>query len=152
GGKQAAEELIASRRRAFPGFQRHETSLSFSMTSCTVDFPPSVVQGDHELAKDYLASMIEPDRMKQKTSFIANLLHNRALIVSLLILAAATIVVLPIFLSGFPRGSDIGFHLRWNTWFAEELRQGNLYPRWLSAANRGYGSPVTLYYPPLQFY
>ncbi|GEM_PF-1439365 len=90
--------------------------------------------------------------MKQNSTSIAKLLGNRALLDVFFILAAATVVMLPIFIGGFSRGSDIGFHLRWNTWFAEELRQGNLYPRWLSAANRGYGSPVGLYYPPLQFY
>jgi hypothetical protein len=90
--------------------------------------------------------------MKQKTRCIANWLHDHHLIGALIILSAASVVVLPIFINGFPKGSDIGFHFRWNYYFAEELRQGNLYPRWLAGANHGYGSPVTLYYPPLQFY
>ncbi len=64
----------------------------------------------------------------------------------------ASVVFLPILIYGFPKGTDIGFHFRWNYYFAEEFRQGNLYPRWLAAANHGYGSPVTLYYAPLQFY
>ena len=86
------------------------------------------------------------------TNRFRTLIFNRRSIGALIILLAAIVVVLPIFIQGFPKGSDIGFHFRWNYYFAEELRQGNLYPRWLSGGNRGYGSPVTLYYPPLQFY
>ncbi len=83
---------------------------------------------------------------------IARPLRHRQLIYALIILSAASVVLLPIFIRGFPKGIDIGFHYRWNYYFAEELRQGTLYPRWLSGVNHGYGSPVTLYYPPLQFY
>jgi hypothetical protein len=86
------------------------------------------------------------------TNRLETFMHNRRLMGALIILSAASVVVLPIFIQGFPKGSDIGFHFRWNYYFAEELRQGNLYPRWLAGGNRGYGSPVTLYYPPLQFY
>ena len=89
---------------------------------------------------------------EQKSRFITKRFPARHLINALIILSAASLVMLPIFIQGFPRGSDIGFHFRWNYYFAEELRQGNLYPRWLAGANHGYGSPVTLYYPPLQFY
>ena len=82
---------------------------------------------------------------EQKSRFITKRFPARHLINALIILSAASLVMLPIFIQGFPRGSDIGFHFRWNYYFAEELRQGNLYPRWLAGANHGYGSPVTLY-------
>src|SRR5215813_7945274 len=68
------------------------------------------------------------------------------------ILALSVFLVLPIFLRGFPSGDDAAIHYRWAAEFVEELREGTLYPRWLSAANYGYGSPAMLFYPPLQFY
>jgi uncharacterized membrane protein len=70
----------------------------------------------------------------------------------LIIATAAIMLVLPIFLRGFPHGADIRYHYRWAYYFCEELREGVLYPRWLAGANRGYGSPVMFYYPPLTFY
>lgn len=77
---------------------------------------------------------------------------RRDLISLLIIAAAATILVLPIFLWGFPKGYDLKHHYRWAYYFCEELREGVLYPRWLAGANRGYGSPALFYYPPLTFY
>lgn len=42
--------------------------------------------------------------------------------------------------------------LVWIEGFAEELRHGALYPRWLSGSNGGLGAPVFYYYPPIAFY
>jgi hypothetical protein len=40
----------------------------------------------------------------------------------------------------------------WLDQFADQLRQGILYPRWLPLSHGGLGSPVFYYYPPLAFY
>jgi hypothetical protein len=45
----------------------------------------------------------------------------------------------------------------WTNWvwadqFADQLRQGVLYPRWLPLSHGGLGAPVFYYYPPLSFY
>src|SRR5262249_7907219 len=69
-----------------------------------------------------------------------------------IISSAAILVLLPLFLQVFPNGADLKHHYRWAFYFCQELREGALYPRWLSGANRGYGSPVMFYYPPLPFY
>lgn len=40
----------------------------------------------------------------------------------------------------------------WTDQFAQQLRAGMLYPRWLPASHDGLGAPVFYYYPPLAFY
>ena len=40
----------------------------------------------------------------------------------------------------------------WVDQFADQLRHGIIYPRWLPASHDGLGSPVFYYYPPLAFY
>lgn len=69
-----------------------------------------------------------------------------------IIVVIATLLMLPIFVAGFPSGADIRHHYRWSFYFYEALREGSIYPRWLAGVNRGYGSPVMFYYAPLQFY
>ena len=68
------------------------------------------------------------------------------------ILILATVIILPVFVRGFPAGFDAVRHYRWTSQFIDALRDGAFYPRWLPAANDGQGSPVPLYYPPLTFY
>jgi hypothetical protein len=46
-------------------------------------------------------------------------------------------------------GDDIIFHSKCADGFAQALREGVVYPRWLSDVNRGYGAPVFVFYPPL---
>lgn len=74
------------------------------------------------------------------------------LIAILVIAAAGALLMLPLFLRGFPEGPDLRYHYRCAYYFCEELREGAIYPRWLAGANRGYGSPVMFYYPPLAAY
>lgn len=64
----------------------------------------------------------------------------------------AAFATLPLFISGFPRGNDAIKHYRWSTEFATALKDGSLYPRWFPEANRGEGSPLPTYYPPVPFY
>ena len=67
------------------------------------------------------------------------------------IIALATLALLPIFLHHFPKGHDAAWHYRWASGFINALKEGSLYPRWHTEANFGQGSPVMLYYPPLPF-
>src|SRR5262249_39080711 len=74
-------------------------------------------------------------------------------LVSLVIIASAgAILVLPLFVRGFPDGDAIRHHYRWAYYSWQELSEGAIYPRWLAGANQGYGGPAMFYYPPLTFY
>ena len=69
-----------------------------------------------------------------------------------LVVLAALVVSLPAWLTGVPSGSDTVFHASWYTHFSEQLRAGELYPRWLAGMNGGLGSPVFFYYAPLPYH
>ena len=49
-------------------------------------------------------------------------------------------------------GHDIYHHLIFSHHFSEQLLQGELYPRWLTRMNGGFGSPTFFFYPPLPYY
>lgn len=84
---------------------------------------------------------------------IRALLGHRDLLACLIILAMTALVFIPIYVRGFPAGTDAGFHLRWVNQFSEAWREaGVFYPRWLGSANEGQGSPVMLYYPPVTIF
>ena len=69
-----------------------------------------------------------------------------------LVVLAALLVSLPAWLTGVPSGSDTVFHASWYAHFSEQLRAGELYPRWLAGMNGGLGSPVFFYYAPLPYH
>ncbi len=64
----------------------------------------------------------------------------------------AALVCLPMFLYGAPNGHSIEYNLVWLREFSAQLREGDLYPRWLIDMNRGAGSPVFFFYGSLPFY
>lgn len=68
----------------------------------------------------------------------------------LALLAAAACA--PLLWYGAPNGHSIEYNLVWLKEFAEQLAQGDLYPRWLMNMNSGAGSPVFYFYAPLPFY
>lgn len=70
----------------------------------------------------------------------------------LLIALVALLLVLPIWLNGCPRGHDILHHLIFSHHFTTQFWQGELYPRWLSQMNAGFGSPTFFFYGPLPFW
>jgi hypothetical protein len=67
----------------------------------------------------------------------------------LMIVAAATLAVLPIAFRGNPWGHDVNLHLR--SWMdaAQQFREGSVFPRWAAGANQGFGEPFFIFYPPL---
>ena len=79
-------------------------------------------------------------------------LAKRKWIAAVICCMVAVIVTLPLFISGFPVDGDAAKHYRWSTEFTKSLSDGALYPRLFPEANRGGGSPMPLYYPPLPFY
>jgi uncharacterized membrane protein len=69
-----------------------------------------------------------------------------------IIFSIATLIMLPMFIHGFPNADDTAIHYRRATDFVLAMREGALYPRWLPNSNFGGGSPAMLYYPPLPYY
>jgi hypothetical protein len=78
--------------------------------------------------------------------------QSSTLVPTACVLLLAALIMLPVFIRGFPAGFDAVRHYRWTAQFIDAIRDGALYPRWLPTANNGLGSPVPLYYPPLPFY
>ncbi|WP_421271891.1 hypothetical protein [Aeromonas taiwanensis] len=72
--------------------------------------------------------------------------------VPLVLTLASALLVLPLWLQGGSRGHDLFHHLLSGHYFAQQLWQGELYPRWLMAMNGGFGSPTFFFYPPLPYY
>jgi hypothetical protein len=51
-----------------------------------------------------------------------------------------------------PETFDLYYHVKEAEYFYEGLKTGCVYPIWLVGANKGYGAPVTAYYPPGTYY
>jgi hypothetical protein len=72
----------------------------------------------------------------------------------LVIAGAGFILTVPVIIYGIPFCSDdaVTHHAIWHTHFSAQLWAGDLYPRWLMGMNKGLGSPVFFYYPPLPYF
>ena len=75
---------------------------------------------------------------------------NRKYLIWIFLIGVA--VSLPANFYGLFKGYDFKIHLVWSRLFFEEFSNGTLYPRWLSDAYGGYGSPVFYFYPPLPYF
>jgi uncharacterized membrane protein len=95
---------------------------------------------------------IPSSALMRSASRFSALLRSGDFACCLLIIFIASLAALPLFLRNLPVGNDLVLHFRWSEQFFEGLQEGALYPRWLSRANNSQGSPVALYYPPLQFF
>ncbi|MCZ6600891.1 MAG: hypothetical protein O7A07_08615, partial [Acidobacteria bacterium] len=74
----------------------------------------------------------------------------RLLMVGVALLTVAGLSVAPLFVhTTLPRGDDVGEHVQFVQDFSAGLREGLIYPRWLTHANLGYGAPAFIFYPPL---
>lgn len=75
----------------------------------------------------------------------------------LFLLAALAAAIGPLLVVGLPEtfassGQDAGTALLWLHDFADAVRHGAWWPRWLQGGNRGFGSPAFLYYPPIAYW
>ena len=68
------------------------------------------------------------------------------------LIALSALLTLPAALGPMRLNESFWIDWVWLDQFAEQLRQGILYPRWLPLSHGGLGSPVFYYYPPLAFY
>src|ERR1700712_2907240 len=69
----------------------------------------------------------------------------------LLILCAAIVATLPLFVHGCSCGHDFDFHVQ--SWLdaAQQLRHGTLLPQWTFSAAYNAGEPRFIFYPPLSW-
>ncbi len=67
---------------------------------------------------------------------------------TLLVLACACAVALPLAVRGSSCGHDFDFHLQSWLAVARHWRDGLFYPHWIEAANYGAGEPRLVFYPP----
>lgn len=70
----------------------------------------------------------------------------------LLVSIVSVLACIPVLLFGIPLGHDGITHASWQTQFYSELTSGTVYPRWLPNSDKGTGSPVFFFYPPLTHY
>ncbi len=71
----------------------------------------------------------------------------------LLLTGLGLILTIPCIVYGFPfYGDDSVEHAIYYTHFADQIRAGDFYPRWLQGMNGGLGSPALFYYPPVAYY
>lgn len=69
------------------------------------------------------------------------------------LMLAALYPMIPL-LSGpeFAFGHGSPDHINWASQVSAGIREGILYPRWMPLSNGGYGSPATIFYPPLFYF
>ncbi|ATL92273.1 hypothetical protein CK911_05230 [Aeromonas sp. CU5] len=72
--------------------------------------------------------------------------------VLLALMTATALLLLPFWLRGGSQGHDLFHHLLSGHFFAVQLWQGEIYPRWLMEMNGAFGSPAFFFYPPLPYY
>lgn len=87
-------------------------------------------------------------------NWLKSLLDKSHIIVPTLFLAiTASYCTYPLFINQtLPLAQDIVFHIFQADQFSSSLQSGILYPRWISDANNGYGSPTFIFYAPMSYY
>jgi hypothetical protein len=68
------------------------------------------------------------------------------------IVVAAAVLCLPCLIWGLPPGADAPLHVIYQYLFSEQFWHGDYYPRWLTDANKGLGSPVFFLQYPLPYF
>lgn len=66
-----------------------------------------------------------------------------------ILFGVALFVTAPALLFDRMLSGDTHIHVRWQYHFAAQFWAGDVYPRWLSGLNDGFGSPAFFIYPPL---
>jgi hypothetical protein len=62
------------------------------------------------------------------------------------------LTTLPAWANGYVAGHDFRAHLKWSIQFANQVAAGELYPRWMEAANGALGSASFFFYFPLPYW
>jgi hypothetical protein len=80
--------------------------------------------------------------------------HQRAatFLAILIIVLFAAILCVPFLLVGIPDNGDAPSHMMFQYHFSRQFWAGELYPRWLAEANKGYGSPNFVGMYPLPYF
>jgi len=89
--------------------------------------------------------LLERDWRPGQRVLVSSLQH------SLIILLVAAILCLPCLLVGIPEGYDSTTHAMYQYHFSRQFWSGDVYPRWLADANKGYGSSIFLIQYPLPY-
>lgn len=71
---------------------------------------------------------------------------------ALLIVALAAVFCLRFLIAGVPLSDDAPDHVMYQYHFSQQFWSGDLYPRWLAEANKGYGSPIFLEQYPFPYF
>jgi hypothetical protein len=80
------------------------------------------------------------------------LLSTKSSIQNLTILLIAALICFPCFFRGIPGGYDSRTHVNYQNQFSRQFWSGDIYPRWLAEANKGYGSPIFVIQYPLPYF
>src|SRR5258707_12995071 len=81
-----------------------------------------------------------------------SILASSPLVQYLLILSTAAMLCLPCLLTGIPPGHDAPTQVSYQYHFDQQFWNGELYPRWLVHANKGFGSPTFFIQYPLPYF
>src|SRR5438094_325501 len=72
---------------------------------------------------------------------------------AIVIASVGVLLSLPLFWCGYPDPTHDGrIHVQWLDCFARQFWHGELYPRWLSEPNHGFGSAAFFFYAPLPYH
>jgi hypothetical protein len=69
-----------------------------------------------------------------------------------ILLSVAALLCLPCLLVGIPLGTDSPTHVAYQYHFNRQLWSGDIYPRWLMEANKGFGSPIFVIQYPFPYF
>ncbi|QYO66301.1 6-pyruvoyl-tetrahydropterin synthase-related protein [Leptolyngbya sp. 7M] len=83
----------------------------------------------------------------EETDSVLSLFRDAGILV-----IAAGIVMLPIFVFGIPSGNDLPEHYRFANAFKDSIANGHLIPSWSAAVNHGFGDVSVRFYPPMAYY
>jgi hypothetical protein len=79
-------------------------------------------------------------------------ISHRTLAHNFLIVSIAAVLCLPCLVNGVPPAGDSINHTVYQHHFSRQFWEGDYYPRWLTEANKGYGSPIFLIQYPLPYW